>query len=276
MHLSLRSFAVIALAFSFPYSIFSDKPSKIIPPFVQPQDNIASPQKSETNTLNETAPITTPKQTIRVVFSPLYRTVLSNEVTSTIEEIYKRMGESFVEGDELIKLDDTIYRGNVLKAEGNLKKANAAYNSKKTLYDDGIASLIELETAAADVATAESNLITAQYELDACTVLAPYDGKVVSLFIEEHETVQQGKPLIEIVDDHILLGKIFLPATYWNKIKLDQEIAITVNETESIVVGKVFRIDAVIDPASALIKVDISVDNSEQNLRAGMIGNLNL
>ena len=79
---------------------------------------------------------------------------------------------------------------------------------KKQLYKDNIASTLEIKVAQADLATAESDLITAQYSVNACTINAPDDGQVVNLFVEEHELIQQGKPLIEIVDDSSLIGQV--------------------------------------------------------------------
>lgn len=211
-------------------------------------------------------------ETFPVIFRAFQRAIISSRITSTVLKIPKRMGERFRQGDLLIELDDIVFKGLEQKALGLLAKAEAELSSKKELYRHNIASLYEIKTAEANVAEAKSDLINARYSIEACHIMAPYDGKVVALLVEEYELIQEGKPLIEIVDDTELIGQVLAPATYFAKIYIGQPLKIYVQETRETVPGKILRIDAVIDPASSLLKLDILVDNRESKLRAGMIG----
>lgn len=210
---------------------------------------------------------------LRVILYPIYRVTLSSEViVTTVERITKRMGESFKVGELLIKLDDTIYAGLLIKAQGLLQKAKTELSAKQQLYRDGIASIFEIKAAESDLASAESDIISAQYAVDACVIKGPFDGEVVNLFVEEHELIQQGKPLIEIVDDSSLVGKVLVPSTMLDQFFLGKEVKVKVKEINKIVTGNVLRIDSVIDPASSTIKVDIEIKNPDKTMRGGMIG----
>jgi RND family efflux transporter MFP subunit len=207
-----------------------------------------------------------------VIFKGFDRAVISSKITSTVVKITHRMGEHFQEGDLLIKLDDTVYQGLRKKAEGNLNKAMAELNAKKELFAADIASIYEVKTAEANVAIAQSEVINANYAIDACYIVAPYDGNVVTLFVEEFELIQEGKPLIEIVNDQFLIGQVLAPVSFISKVKRDQPVDIYIKELNKVVAGKILRIDAVIDPASSTFKIDIVVDNKQGLLKAGMIG----
>lgn len=214
-------------------------------------------------------------ETFRVVFSPLHHATLSCEVSySTVVKIARRMGESFKKDDLLVKLDDTVYRGLLEKAEGELEKAQVEAAAKQKLYEENIASYLELKAAQAAISTAEADVIASKKAIAACTINAPYDGKVVEVFVEEHEFIQQGKPIIEIVDDSSLIAKLLLPSNLLSKLFIEKEIEINVQETQATVKGKIIRINSVIDPASSLIKVDVIVDNKDGMLKSGMIGTI--
>lgn len=207
-----------------------------------------------------------------VILEPFRRTLLFAEVSSPVEKINKRMGDSFKQGEVLIKLEDVVFKSNYEKAKGLLIKHQAALEAKKELYQDRIASLFELREAEADLATARADLSLARKNLKASVIKAPYDGKVVELSIEEHELPRPGKELIETVADHILLARFLIPSSELKNIYIDKPIYITLVNYDKEIVAKVFRIGSVIDPSSSLIKVEAMIDNKDGNLRTGMTG----
>lgn len=207
-----------------------------------------------------------------VILRGFDRAVISAKVTTSVLEVTHRMGERFNKGDLLILLDDTVYIGLKKKAEGNLNKAQAELISRKQLFEENIASEFEVKTAEANVAIAQSDLISAQYAIDASHIMAPYDGKVVSLFVEPFELIQEGKPLIEIVNDRYIIGQVLAPVSELTKIQYDAPVEVFVEELQETVHGKILRIDAVIDPASSTFKIDLLIDNAHGHLKPGMIG----
>lgn len=211
-----------------------------------------------------------------VIFRAFHRATISSKVTTTVLEITRRMGENFTKGDLLIRMDDTVFVGLKRKAEGALAKGKAELYAKEQLFKEDIASLFEVKTAEANVAQAESDLISAQYAIEACYIIAPYNGKVVTVFVEEHELIQEAKPLIEIVNDEWLIGQVLVPANLFSSVRVGQVLEIYVQETGQTVIGHILRVDAVIDPASSFLKIDIVVDNFNNALRAGMIGQTTL
>ncbi|MBA3720961.1 MAG: efflux RND transporter periplasmic adaptor subunit [Parachlamydiaceae bacterium] len=238
---------------------FNSDPS--LPPYEVPNLNPETEFKEEA-----------PSNDFPVIFKAFYRGILSAEVTAIVEKITHRMGERFKEGELLVQLDDTIFQGYRVKAVGNVEKAKAELASKEKLFKDGIASIFEIKTAEANLGIANSDLINADHAINGCSVRAPFDGKVVNILIEEHELIQEGKPLIEIVNDDYLIGQVLSPARLLPILAIGRPVNIFVQETGTIEVGKILRLDAIIDPASSLLKVDIIVDNKNQKLRSGMIG----
>ena len=182
-----------------------------------------------------------------------------------------------------------------------LEAAAANFVAVQNLYNDGHASQVDLENAKRDATIAKTEceladsvsakeLIKAKRELviargqrdiaddglDACAIRAPFGGRVARLFVHEHEFVERGTPLMETVDDHVLLTKFLLPSALFRSVHKGQELKLFVVEASETVVATVSHISAVLDPASVTFEVYAEVDNTERNLWAGMNGSLSL
>lgn len=212
------------------------------------------------------------KEPIRFIIDPIYRTELTSQVNTPVQKIYKRMGDSFKEGEILIHMDDDIFQGNLLKAQAALSRAETELAAKQQLYHDNVGSKFELVEAEANLATAKAELILAKKNLESSTLLAPYDGKVVNLYIEEHELPSSGKELIELVDDNILIAKLLVPSSRYTEIEPGKTIHLNIAETGQKIDAKITRIGAVIDPSSSTIRVEAEIDNRDGKLKSGMTG----
>lgn len=208
----------------------------------------------------------------QVTIDPRHRTQLAAEVPSPVKKISKRLGENFKKDDILIQLDDTIYQSNYNKAKSLLEKAQTELEAKQQLFKDNVASKFELKEAESNVATAKSDLAIAQKNLAATIIEAPFDGKVVSLDIEEFELPQTGKNLIEIVDDKVLIAKILVPSSLLPRIKIGTDFKIDIKEVGKTVDAKISRIGSVIDPSSGTLRIEADIDNADGTLVAGMSG----
>ena len=212
----------------------------------------------------------------RIVLAPVHQTVLSSQVTSRVIVTEKKMGETFEKGELLVDLDSAVFKANLDKTKAVMERARTQLDAQEQLFKDNVASLFELKDAIASLAVAEADYIIAQQDLEGCSIIAPYSGKVVTVFVDEHEMVQPGQPLIEIVDDRTLVARLLIPSFELPNVSLGQTLRIHVKETNSTVEAKITNIGSVIDPSSSMVKVDAEVDNSTGELRSGMIGNTSL
>ncbi|MCB1112470.1 MAG: efflux RND transporter periplasmic adaptor subunit [Chlamydiales bacterium] len=208
----------------------------------------------------------------QVVIDPKQRTSLSAELRSPVIKINKRMGDDFHTNDVLIQLDDTVHQANLKKAQAIVEKAKTDLEAKQQLFKDNVASSSELKEAEANVAIAEAELIKSQRDLDATVIKAPYDGKVVQVFVEEYELPDQGEQMIEIVNDKTLLAKLLIPSSMLKNIKIGEPFKIDLNETDKEITAKVSRIGSIIDPSSATVRIEAEIDNKNGDLKAGMSG----
>lgn len=212
----------------------------------------------------------------RVILDPRRTTLLSTEVNTRVRKIYKRMGDSFKQGEILIQLDDDIFIANLKKAKAQLDKAKTELDAKKQLFAENSASLFDVKDAEAALASAEADFVLAKKNYQASKIIAPYDGKVVALGVEEDELPKAGKEVIEVVDDSTLDAKFLLPSSALDSLAVGTPVRIKLAENGAIIKAKISRIGAIIDPASSTIKLEAEVDNSKGDLKGGMTGTVDI
>lgn len=205
-----------------------------------------------------------------VVLDPKQRTRVFPEIHTKILKISKKLGERFEKGEVLILLDDRVLKETYEKAFVKLQREKTNLSAKQELYKEKIASLLDLKDAEASKAEAEADLALAKKSLRASVIRAPYSGKVVDLFIEEHEIPQPNKEILEIVDDSILVAKLLVPSSLVRDIEIGMPLKVKILETGEIVSAKIVRIGSVIDAASSTLKVEAEIENPDGKLKAGM------
>ncbi|MBI5522291.1 MAG: efflux RND transporter periplasmic adaptor subunit [Desulfarculus sp.] len=214
---------------------------------------------------------------LSVVLTSRRESVISAEVRAQVNRIHREFGQSFNTGQVLIELDSsTFHRLNLDKAEVMLEAARKAHAVTLQLFNEKSASILELEKTKADLAVAEVNRRFALRGVTLCRVVAPYAGRVEKLFVNEHELVDEGRPLVKIVDDSVLRARIILPSDLFGSLKVGQPMNILIKETGKEVAAKISHISAVLDPASGTFEVYAEVDNAGGAMRSGMTGRLQM
>jgi len=208
----------------------------------------------------------------RAVLEARYHTPVHAEITSTVVDISKEMGESFQEGELLMRLDDRVYVANSEKAAAILARAQAGLEAQERLYNDGVASLVELRETQANFGIAKADWVIAQKDLDACTIQAPYDGQVQDVHVEWYQRVEPGMPLMDLLDDSVLVAKLLIPARYVDQLSVGGKLQLAVTGKNKRFVATVTHIAPAIDPSSSLVQIHADLDNTDHQLRAGMVG----
>lgn len=209
---------------------------------------------------------------VHVILEPMHRATLSSQITSPIISIQKRMGDSFKKGDVLIQLDDVIYRANLRKALATYKQAELTLQTRDELYQADVGSLIELKEALTEFATAASDMAVARKQLEASTIVAPYAGRVVDVYVHDFELAEALEPLLDIIGDDILLARMIIDSSMLNRVRIGSTITIYFPEADIRVPAEIIRIGAEIDPASSTIRVDAKLENADYKLTSGMSG----
>jgi multidrug efflux pump subunit AcrA (membrane-fusion protein) len=131
---------------------------------------------------------------------------------------------------------------------------------------------LEAEVAAAEVAKSRAKISAGSAVVSKCNITAPFPGRVVELKVRDHQFVQAGQAMLEILDDSVLEVEFLAPSRWLSWLKLGHAFQIGIDETGRSYPAKVSRLGAKIDPLSQSIKVVAEVTGNFPELLSGMSG----
>ncbi len=128
---------------------------------------------------------------------PVTQTSLSAEVAGTVVELSAAFepGDSFVAGEQLMRIDPTNYEVAVARAKAALDQRQIEYDGAKKLREQGYRAEAELLSAKAALESARADLVRAERDLERTRIIVPYDGLVRSRDAELGDYVAPGSPI---------------------------------------------------------------------------------
>jgi membrane fusion protein, multidrug efflux system len=152
---------------------------------------------------------------------------LSFRVSGPLVTLPVNIGDNVATGDVVARIDPRDYEVNVSNAMGQLNQARAVltraeadFKRISNIYeeDPGATSQVAVDQARQDRDSARANVqsltasvATAKDQLSYTYLKAPFDGVVVSKFVENFEDVQAKQPILRIVDKSSIEMVINIP-----------------------------------------------------------------
>ena len=156
------------------------------------------------------------------------------------------------------------------KSEVGLNQAKQSLDMAQKSYDaaNGM-STAELE----DLAEKQLNQAQVSYEIAASNLnklnlTAPVDGIITAKNFDANEMISQQQPAFIISSANILQIDLKVTQTDLTKFTAGQEVDVTIDN--KVVKGIVRYVPAVVNATTSLYDVEILVDNSQRNYKAGM------
>ncbi|OQX39434.1 MAG: hypothetical protein B0D88_09425, partial [Candidatus Sedimenticola endophacoides] len=132
----------------------------------------------------------------------------------------------------------------------------------------------ELELALSETemqhATADVELWQAQ--IRRCTIHAPFDGRVVKVLAKPFQSVTLGEPLIEILDDSTYRMELFVPSSWYGRIRPGTRFRVRIDETGRDYPAVVTELGARINPVAQTLGISAEITGDSTDLLAGMSG----
>lgn len=209
---------------------------------------------------------------IRVQISALQQTTLSAEVAAKIASLPLKEGDAFKSGQVLASFDCSLFRAQLNKAEASSEAARQTLKVNKRLAELGSISNLEVDQAAAKAKETEAEAAAMRVTVGKCAVTAPFSGRVAKLHVEPFQYVQQGKPLLDILDSGKLEVKAIVPSKWLSWLAKGTRFTVHVDELNRDFPAKVIRLGARIDPVNQSVLVAGEVDGQHPELLSGMSG----
>ena len=222
---------------------------------------------------NITSTMTTSDQTqVRARVISDLETVISSEIAARITSITKRPGDRFNKGERLLSFDRALFSARLKKAQVDLDTAQKVLEANQKLMQFKSISELEFVTSMAKVAQAKAEVRLYSIQLSKCTITAPFSGRVVARAANPHQFVQEGTPLLELVDDQNLSLQMFVPSMWVKSLHKGDGFTVDVDELGISFKAVITTLGARIDSSSRTIELRGAFEGTHPGLLPGMSG----
>lgn len=210
--------------------------------------------------------------TARGVLVPAKEAVISSELSARIIELPFRDGEVFTAGDVLVAFDCALFEARRDQAAALMRAAQATMANAQQLQQMNSIGELEVRLARTNMDRVAAALAEAEVTVDRCTVLAPYEGRLVEAFVNAHEVATPGSQLLTIVSTAPLEATLLIPSDWLIWLAPGQPFTFQVDETRTILAGEVASIGARVDPVSQTVPLRVVLPGAPPGLIPGMSG----
>lgn len=201
-------------------------------------------------------------------------TTLSANLAGKIMTLSAPEGTRVSKGQSIAVMDCSYQEAEKSIAEAKLDAADANFKANKRLEQlDSVGSL-EVHLSEAEKSMAEAQLKAIDVTLSKCKIDAPFDGIITKQFVQAHQFIREGEPLVELTSSNNLEIETIVPSTWLRWLRKDTEFSITVYETKETLKAKVDRIGGRVDPLSQTVRVIGVFTKQPKHLLSGMSGTL--
>lgn len=134
------------------------------------------------------------------IAKPFRVSELSFRVNGPIDRFQVYAGNYYKHGSIIAEIDPRDFHIRKEKAEAVYNQSKAEYERIKTLYEKNNVSASTYEKAKADYTSAKAAYNTAVNELNDTKLIAPFNGYVGEVYIEQYQDVKATQPIISFLD----------------------------------------------------------------------------
>jgi membrane fusion protein, multidrug efflux system len=210
---------------------------------------------------------------IRALLVAQRETTLVSQIVGRVDNIYGDLGSSFRAGATLIQFDCSEYNARLKMADAEFNAAQQSHEGKIRLQGLNAAGEIEVATAAAQMEKAKAQIELTKTQIRQCKVEAPFAGRIVKMNVRQHQGVNVGQPMLEIISAGPPKIKLNAPSKWLSWLKPGVIFELQVDETGQYYQASVTSLNGKVDPVSQSIEIEGRVISPNANLLAGMSGN---
>lgn len=205
-----------------------------------------------------------------------------------VDDIHAQEGDRVRRGAVLARVRDSDYAGKVSAGRGQVAEATAGLTKAKSDFDRAQklfsaaaltkpeldAARAQLDAAQARLQMAEASSRDAQLAFGDASLVAPADGVVLKRSVERGSLVGPGVPVFTLAGTSKVKVVFGVPDLIVSKMKIADELAVTIEALHRNYAGRVSRIAPSADAKSRMFEVELSIANPQDELKPGMIASL--
>ena len=200
--------------------------------------------------------------------APARHVVLAAETDGRIVFIGAKRGANVDRGIVIVRLDERDRHARLAQAEATVKQREVEYQGRQKLMSESYVSEAQLQEAIAQLEAAKTELTRARLDLEYMDIRAPFDGALQARNVEEGDFVSRGDPVARFVDNRTIIVSANVSEFDARFVETGQTAHARLATGET-VRGEIRYVAPVADEATRTFEVELEIDNSDGELRAG-------
>jgi RND family efflux transporter MFP subunit len=220
----------------------------------------------------QTAPAIAAADAIRVLLAAEQETTLIAQMSGRIEVLNAGLGQPVTKGRQIVAMECGESQARLRMADAELVSARENLAAKNGLRQLNAAGDMEVSMAAAAVDRAKGAVSLGQSQVAYCSVNAPFTGRIARIYVKQHQGVNAGAPLVDLVSEGPLKLRLNVPSLYLRQLKVGTPFEVVINETGKPYPAKVTAINSRVDAVAQTVELEARIDGKPVELLAGMSG----
>ena len=200
---------------------------------------------------------------------PATEVTLTNEVAGLVAELPFEPGRRFSEGDVLVRFDCRLLQLQQRKSRSQQALKAEQFRVSQRLFELNSIGAEELAIATGELESAQVDLEIADYSVERCRILAPFDGVVAERNVDAFEYVEPRTPLLRIIQTDRIDVALNIPASNLASVLVGERVDVLFDSDQPPVKGQVHAISPEINPISQLVSVKIRISQPPLALKYG-------
>jgi len=209
---------------------------------------------------------------VRGVVKSNQEAVLSVELNARVLDTPVKAGGAFRKDDLLVKFDCRIQKAEARAAAAAYSASQSTHKNNLELQQHGAVGELEVSVSKAEMNQALANAEAYNARTRDCEILAPYDGRVAELVINNFETSSPNQPLLKIVSSGEFEIQLIVPSSWLSWMQVGNPFEFTVDETGEQHGASVWQIGAEVDAVSRTVPLVARFTSHPDQVLPGMSG----
>lgn len=203
--------------------------------------------------------------------------VITPEYNGILTKVFVKEGEAVKKGQLLAKIDDGGLSQQLAQLEIQSNLAKTTFERQKRLWDQNIGSEIQYLQAKSSYESQAEAVNQLNQQIAKTNVRAPFSGTIDDVITEQGSVVMAGQSqLMRIVNLDDMYIETDIPESYIGNVTIGKNVTVEFPILGKTIDTKIRQAGDFINPANRTFKVEVSVPNTEKDIKPNLTARLKI
>lgn len=198
------------------------------------------------------------------------------EMPGTIKKVYVKEGQSVNSGQVLAELDLAVLYSQREEVKTSYELAKQIFEKQERLWKEKIGSEVQYLEAKSRKESLESTLASIDANIKKGKIIAPVNGTVDEIFMNDGELANPAFPIVRLVNTKSVYIKADVSEEYTGILKKGTKVKVEIPTLGFSVDTVVSHVSQFINPNNRSFKVRVDLENKNQKLKPNLLAILSI